>query len=1098
MSDYVIYHLHSDLSNGVTNVDSVTKDWQYVNKAKECGMKALAFSEHGNVFGWVHKKDLIEAAGMKYIHAIEVYVTEKLFEYPDIPDEIYESLLGVDAEEAQKELEDYYELDKKKIRDNYHCVLIAKNYEGVKEINRLSSKSFNRDDGHFYYAPRITIDELVATSDNVMVTTACLASMLNRGTPEIKEKFINFLANNKDRCYLEIQHHNIDAQREYNKYLYTLSQAIGVPLIAGTDTHALNEEHMEGRNILQKSKNVHFEDEDAWDLKMYTTKEDLLDAYRLQNALPIDVVETAIDETVKMADRVEEFSLDKSYKYPDLWNEPEQLLRRKIKEGIIRRGVDKYPNYQDYLDRIEYEMVAFIHNGAINFILLMEDIIKFCRDSDIKIGWGRGSVNGSVVCWLLGITEMDSIKFNLSFDRFMNVERVSLSDIDTDFPPSRRDDVKKYIVNHHGLYCSDIITFNTIALKGAIRDVCRALYKDSEDDYMITTNYICDNVEQKENKMRQEYPDVFRYVDLVNGVIVSIGTHPCGMIVSPHPLDETIGLCTTSTDPYVVSQIYMKEIDSLNYVKLDLLALDTIELISETCKLAGIPMLSPDTLDVNDDNVWNSMREDTTQIFQWEGTTGADYIRKLLSDENIEKFKSINENVDKMSLITIGNSAIRPAGASYRDDLASGVVRKTGSKAIDDFLSSTFGYLVYQEQIIFFLHLYCGFTMGEADIVRRGFAKKTGTGQFIPRIKEGFIKTMTEQYGLSVEKAEKDIVAFLKVIEDASSYLFSLNHSEPYSYEGYASAWLRYYYPLEFITVALNINRDKEEKTAALTAYAKKVGIPIVSPVFRHSKAEYFCDKEEKVIYKGIGSVKFMNNNVADELYNLKDKCYNNFVKLMEDIKMHTSLNSKQLDILIKINFFKEFGDINKLLRCVEVFNELYGRKNLKKTKASKLGIPTEICLKYSEKETNTQFNNANMIAIINWLFDNNMSCKPVTDGEIISYQQELLGYISYTDPKKPWNYCCVTQLDTKYSPKFVAYCIQNGKSLDMKIHKQKPWKDKSCRVSWKDLPLQEGDIIYIASCKKEPRSKKVGDEWVKSDTEFDWWLKDYSLVYRR
>ena len=693
---------------------------------------------------------------------------------------------------------------------------------------------------------------------------------------------------------------------------------------------------------------------------------------------------------------------------------------------------------------------------------------------------------------------MDSIKYNLNFERFMNIERVSLSDIDTDFPPSRRDEVKRYIVNHHGLYCSDIITFNTIALKGAIRDVCRALYKDSEDDYMVTTNYICDNVEQKEKAMRQEYPDVFKYVDLVNGTIVSIGTHPCGMIVSPHPLDDTIGLCTTSTDPYVVSQIYMKEIDSLNYVKLDLLALDTIELISETCKLAGIPMLTPDTLDVNDDDVWNSMREDTTQIFQWEGTTGADYIRKLLSNKNIEKLKAANESVDKMSLITIGNSAIRPAGASYREDLANGVVRKTGSEAIDNFLAPTFGYLVYQEQIIFFLHLYCGFTMGEADVVRRGFAKKTGTAQFIPRIKDGFIKTMTEQYGLTTEKAEEDIVAFLKVIEDASSYLFSLNHSEPYSFEGYASAWLRYHYPLEFITVALNINRDKEEKTAALTAYAKKVGIPIVAPVFRHSKAQYFCDKQEDVIYKGIGSIKFMNANVADELYNLKDKCYNNFVKLMEDIKSLTSLNSKQLDILIKINFFKEFGDINKLLKCVEVFGELYGRKNLKKTKASKLGIPTKICLEYSEKETNTQFTNTDMLSVIEWLFDNNMKYEPIGEGDIISYQQELLGYISYTNPAKPWNYCCVTQLDTKYTPRFNAYCIQNGKTLDMRVHKRKPWKSKDCKVSWSELPLMDGDIIYIASCKKEPRAKKVNDEWVKSETEFDWWIKDYSLVYRR
>ena len=328
----------------------------------------------------------------------------------------------------------------------------------------------------------------------------------------------------------------------------------------------------------------------------------------------------------------------------------------------------------------------------------------------------------------------------------------------------------------------------------------------------------------------------------------------------------------------------MKEIDSLNYVKLDLLKLDTIELINDTCKLAGIERLTPDNVDINDVKVWNSMRDDTTGIFQWEGSTGNGYIKRLLSDENIKKFQSVNENVDRMTLLSIGNSAIRPAGASYRDDLANGVIRKTGSRPIDEFLSNTFGYLVFQEQIIAFLHQYCGFTMGEADVVRRGFAKKTGTDKYIPVIKnggymsdksehhiQGYIETMSEKYAISPEKSEEDIVAFIKVIEDASSYLFSLNHSQPYSYEGYVSGYLRTYYPLEFLTTALNINADKEEKTKALISYALKCGIQIKSPQFRYSRAGYFFNKESNTIYKGIGSIKYMNSTVADELYRISE-----------------------------------------------------------------------------------------------------------------------------------------------------------------------------------------------------------------------------------
>lgn len=461
---------------------------------------------------------------------------------------------------------------------------------------------------------------------------------------------------------------------------------------------------------------------------------------------------------------------------------------------------------------------------------------------------------------------------------------------------------------------------------------------------------------------------MFKYVDMIKGTIVSVGSHPCGCVVAPLTITDRFGTFTTSTSNYPISQINMKEIDGLNYVKLDLLRLDTIELINDTCKLAGIERLTPDNVDITDVNVWNSIRDDTTQIFQWEGNTGDSYIKKLLSDENIKRFQEVNENVDRMTLLSIGNSAIRPAGASYREDLASGVVRKTGSKPIDDFLSNTFGYLVFQEQIIAFLHQYCGFTMGEADIVRRGFAKKTGTDKYIPIIKngglltdksdhqiKGYIETMKEVYGIEEEKSEQDIVAFIQVIEDASAYLFSLNHSQPYSYEGYVSGYLRTHYPLEFLTTALNINKDKEEKTKSLTAYAKKSGITFQSPKFRHSRAGYFCDKETNTIYKGIGSIKYMNENVANELYEMSGYNFDDFVDLLYYLKEKTSLNSRQLDILIKIDFFEEFGDINRLLDIAEKFDLLYDKQQIRKDdKLQQLHIDESVIRKFAEKETFT------------------------------------------------------------------------------------------------------------------------------------------------
>lgn len=1033
------------LSNGTTNIDSITSFGEYVKAAKESDMKAICFTEHGNIFEFIHKKEEIEKSGMKYIHGVEAYVTESL--------------------EA-------------KIRDNYHCILIAKNLDGVFELNSLISTSFNRDDNHFYYVPRISIDELIGTSNNIIVSTACLGGILHNGTDAIKDKFINFLSQNRERCFLEIQHHN-DAQGEqkrYNQYLYNLSQTINVPLIAGTDTHALNDEHLDGRKVLQKAKNVRFANEESWDLT-FKNFEELIDAFEKQGALPLNIIKQAIENTNILSDMIDEFELDRTYKYPHLWENPISTFKKKIMDGIKKRGVEKYPNYKEYIERIKDELKAYEHNGAIDFMLLMEDIIDWCNKNDIQVGYGRGSCNGSVIAWLLGITEMDSIKHKLNFSRFMNTERVSLSDIDTDFPPSKRNQVKDYIFSKTGLYCCDIITFNTIALKGAIRDVGRALEIPLDE-----VASICENVEYDEVILRKKYAKLFKYVDLVNGTIVSVGSHPCGCVVSPHDIKRTIGTFTTSTSDYPISQINMKEIDSLNYVKLDLLALDTIELINETCKLANIERLTPDNVDVHDIEVWNAIRDDTTQVFQWEGSTGESYIKKLLSDNNIQRFKSVNKNIDRMTLLSIGNSAIRPAGASYRDDLANGVIRKTGSKAIDDFLSSTFGYLCFQEQIIDFLHFYCGYSMGEADVVRRGFAKKTGTEQHIPRIKKGFIKTMTEKYGLSQEKAEKDIVSFIRVIEDASNYLFSLNHSQPYSYEGYVSGYLRTHYPLEFLTVAFNINKDKEEKTARLNDYAKKVGIEIKSPKFRHSKSDYYLDKEQNFIYKGIGSIKFMNENVAEELFILGTKKYNDFIDLMIDIKNCTNINSRQLDILIKLDFFSEFGDINELLRIIDIFDIVHGKKQFKKDKLFEMGLTNEDISPFAEKETDKMFSKVDSYGLIKHIVSSERKTNPITLGEKIKYQLEYLGYIDIKS-KEYQGYTVVLSLTTKYAPKLKLYALANGNVLNVKID----------RKTFYSNIVNTGDIIRIINFCYKPKSKRNDDgSYTKIDGTKEIWLKEY------
>lgn len=1057
-NNYVPYHIHTMLSNGVTNIDSITDFHAYVDAAKELGMKAFAFSEHGSLFAWLKKKEYIESCGMKYIHAIEAYLTE-------------------DDERSEK-----------KTRDNYHIVLIAKNYEGVKELNKLVSRSFNRNDFHFYYMPRISFDELLSTSDNIIVTTACLGGVLHNGTPSAKEKILQFVQKNRSRCFLEIQHHNCAEQIEYNKLLYQISLDTGVTLIAGTDTHALNDTHMDGRAMLQKAKNVHFSDEDAWDLT-FKSYEQLVAAYKKQNSLPMEVVLQAIENTNKMADMVEEFTIDYSPKYPKLYNNSEEVFKQKINEGYKSRGIANYPNHQEYLDRIHYEYDVYKHNGAIDFMLLEENYKSEMRKRGIKYGYSRGSVSGSVIAYLLYITEIDSVRYNLNFERFMNKERVSLADVDTDWLSEDRKVVKDYLNGKHGLYCCDIVTFNTIALKGAIRDIGRALKMPLSE-----VEEICEKVEVvKINEknvqvvgqdIRSKYKKLFKYVDLVNGVIVSIGNHPAGCVVSPVPVDEWFGTFTTSSDEYPISMLNMKEIDSLNFVKLDILGLDNIGLIYKTCELANIPFATPDNIPPDDMKVWESIRDDTTMIFQWESQSATQYLKQLLSDETVAKIKEKNKDMSYMDLLSIGNGAIRPAGESYRDQLSQGIYQDNGHEALNKFLAPTLGYLVYQEEVIEFLHSFCGYTMGEADIVRRGFAKKTGTEKFIPKIKEGFIKTMQEKYGVQPEESEVLIVNFIKVIEDASAYLFSKNHADPYSWVGYICGYLRYYYPFEFITTALNIFEGKEEKSLTIINYAKKRGIKISPIKFRHSIAKYSFDKETNQIFKGISSIKYMNETVANEIYKLKDNKYDSFIDLLHDLDINTGINSRQLTILIDLDFFEEFGDTNHLIAISKLYDEFGNKSQIKKDKLASMNINFDIVRKCSEKETDKTFSGLHSKELLIEL-SKNIHTKRRTLKEKIEAQTEHLGYIDISDNRYS-RMLVVMDIDTKYSPRLKMYSLKNGTMVECKIDKRTFNKNK----------LAKKDIIRVTNQTKKPKLKRLEDgtfEPVPGTLEI--WLTNYERV---
>ena len=1043
--NYIVFHCHTMLSNPTTTMDSVNSFKDYANKAKELNMKAVCYSEHGNVYEWLHKKEYVEKLGMKYIHGIEAYITEDI---------------------------------NNKQRDNHHCILIARNYTGFLELNELISKSFNRaevkvldDIERFYYQPRITYQELKNTSDNIIISTACLGGILGNGSNELKKDFVNFLSLNKHRCFLEVQHHNVSQQIDYNKILIKISDKFSIPLIAGTDTHYLNELYAEGRKILQVSKNTYFDNEEGWDLS-FKSYNDLVEAYKKQNIIDEKHYLQAIENTNLLFDMVEDFSLDKSHKYPKLYENGNEVLLNKIKQHIKDSDINFN---KEKLNRIQYEFKTFIKNGAIDYLLLEDDIKSWCRENEIEYGYSRGSVSGSYIAYLLNITYMDSIKHNLSFERFMNPERISLSDVDTDYPPSQRGLVKDYIYNKEGLYCADIITFNTIADKGAIRDVGRGLKMDLEE-----VNIICERFDGgQENSLRKEYIELFKYVDLLKGVVTSVSFHPCGTLVSPFPIEGVIGTFSTTTNKYPITQLNMKELDSLNFVKLDLLGLDSIELINETCKLANIERLTPDNINDTDQKVWDSIHNSGLLVFQWEGDYAHSYYKQLFSKETISKIKKLNHEFKYIDLFSVGNGAIRPAGDSYRNALANGEFNDNGHEALNNLLKSTNGFLVFQEQIIEFLNKFCGFSMGEADLVRRGFAKKTGTEQYIPKIKDGFIKTMQENYNTSKEEAEEIIISFLEVINDASDYLFSVNHAQAYSYIGYICAYLRYYYPLEFLTVGLNINKDNMDKTIKIIEYINLfTDIKIRHIEFGKSQDLYSFDKQKNIIYKGIASIKFLNTQVAQEIYQLSQQNqYTNFIDLIKDIKEKTSTNSRQLKILTGLNFFSQFGKNKKLLTILELYETISDAKQIKKDKAIELDLNVPILMKYTKKETDKLYKDIDITSYIkevSELIEN----KPLSVKEQVKFEMEFLEYTTVMYPKADKSLYIVVDyrvFKDKTKPYLVLRNLKTGDNLKTKI------KDSKVFI---ESPFKLFDVLKINEFKIQKKTKNINGKWQKTDED--------------
>lgn len=887
-----MFHCHTDFSL----LDSCTKYQEYIDLCVKNGMKALSISEHGKPRNWTEKWGACKKAGIKYIHSVEIYLTETLDE---------------------------------KVRDNYHTVLMARNWDGVKELNTLISKSCDKE--HTYYTNRISFDEFLNMSSNIISTSACLASPLNK-LPEDHPRYFE-LANKYD--FFEVQPHNHPEQIEFNQRLLRLSKKLNKPLIAGTDTHSSNKYKSECRNVLLSSKGKSYGDEDMFDLS-FKTYDELVEMFRVQGALSEDEYLAAVNNTNLLYDMTEDIELDLSIKYPITYgsreNDAKALDERvnKMFKDKLDRGIIPEEQREAFEKSIEEEMRVFRKLNMDGFILSMSEIVSWCRENDIAIGTARGSVGGSRVAYVTDIIDLNPETWKTVFSRFCNEDREEIGDIDIDCIESDRPAIFNHIIEKFGTQkTARVASYGTIKDKKAIEIIGRHLARvwlannsDVENNPWSIKNVakIKDEFDKSPEVARKKYPEMFYYFDGLQDVKESQSVHPAGMVISPITLYDNFG--TFDKDGEICLFLDMDNVhDYTGLAKYDFLVLKTVQVIRDTCRYIGIPYPRSHEINWFDDDVWSSMGKSATCIFQFESKFAADSLKKYSP-------KSIFD----MSIVT---ACIRPSGKSYRDDIFEKKIRKNPSKLIDELLKDNLGYLIYQEDTIKFLQLICGLSGSEADNIRRAIGRKDKErlDKAMPSILDGYCNKSS----LSRVEAENEAKEFLRILEDSAEYQFGYNHSIAYCLLGYLCAYFRYYYPLEFITSFLN-NAANDEDIKNGTKLATLLKINITPPKWGVSRNEYAFDNDKRIIAKGLGSIKYIGSSVADELYELsKKKHYKTFVELLGDINKYTKVDARQLEILIKLDFFSSLGNQRELLKIMDIYINLFNSGEAKQIKKSKV-----------------------------------------------------------------------------------------------------------------------------------------------------------------
>ena len=889
-----------------------------VQRTVELGMKALAITDHGNMFGAMEFYSEAKKAGIKPILGMEAYIAPRERTY------------------------------RKKIEGeshSYHLVLLAKNTQGLKNLIRLSSLAFLEG---MYYKPRIDKEILRRYSEGIIATSACMKGevpyKLRRGMREqaIKaaEEYLDIFG---DDFYLEIQRHHIPEEEMVYPKVYELAREMHIPVIATNDNHYLNKGDHEAHDILlclQTGK-----DRDDPNRMRYGTEELYLkspqEMYRLFADKP-DVVE----RTLEISDKIDlEIDFDKRYlpEFP-IPEEEGKISSDEYLRRLTYRGAEKnYPHMDERVkERIEYELSVIKQMGFAGYFLIVQDFINAARERDIPVGLGRGSAAGSIVAYNLGITKVDPLKYDLLFERFLNPERVNMPDIDIDFCYERRDEVIEYVREKYGRKnVAQIITFGTMASRGVIRDVSRVLkIPISKADTiakmiphqgarpMPLAKALKDVPEIKElaESGDPQMEALFRYSRTLEGIARHASVHAAGIIITPDDIMNYVPLYKTSEGD-ITTQWTMNWSEAIGLLKMDFLGLRNLTVIHNTERM--IEERTGQTFDISavpmdDEETFRLFGEGlTVGVFQFESSGMQEYLKKL-KPHRIEDLIAMN-------------ALYRPGPMSMIDDF---IDRKFGRKKIEyihpklePILKETYGIIVYQEQVMRIASDLAGFSLAQADLMRRAMGKKKKS--VMAEQKKLFVSGCIEK---GIDKKSATQIADL--IEKFASYGFNKSHSAAYAIIAYQTAYLKAHYPAEFMAANLTSEVKDADRVVVLMDECKKMGIKIKSPDINYSEA-HFVPIDKNTIAFGMEAIKNVGGNAIQSIVRARQE--HGPFKTLFDLLKYADLrlvNKKVLESLAQAGAMDSLeGSRSQLYNVIETAIEfaqnLQGRNNRNKNQIS-------------------------------------------------------------------------------------------------------------------------------------------------------------------